>query len=56
MFTDQHYYFLWRLFLTFVEYDIEAGTYNYTIDATNDLSSNKFAPDLFIVHVLFTML
>ena len=52
----QHYYFLQRLFPTFVESDVETGTYNYTIDATHDLSSNKFAPDVFIVHVLFTKL
>ena len=55
MFTDQHDHFLWRLFPTFVEYDVESGTYNYTIGATNDLSLTKFAQDVFIVHVLFTM-
>ena len=32
------------------------GTYNCTLDATNDLSSKKFATDVFIVHAPFTML
>ena len=39
MLAGQHYYFLRRSFPTFVEYDMETGTYNCTIDATNDLSS-----------------
>ena len=34
MFSDQHNYFLWQLFATFVEYDVETSAYNYTVDAT----------------------
>ena len=37
MLADQHY-FPWWSFPTFVEQDIETGTNNHTIDATNDLS------------------
>ena len=37
MFADQH--FLRRSFPTFVEYDVEIGTYNDTIDAMDDLLS-----------------
>ena len=39
MLADQHYCFLRRSFPTFVEYDVEIGTYNDTIDAINDLPS-----------------